>query len=631
MLEALGRNTTGWPTKAVEEFRLLSSTQHVNNVRLGAPAAAALRDGDRMALLGGAFDRAPRVVDVRSIARRRGQHNIPNVALHQWRLQAYPIRLGEAAAAGPGQFRFDPLGFDIQLYNQAVTERDIDSLATARNLPVALTRRPLYRELEALRQALVDGTAPTLEWFAGTPPFALYRVAANQALTPIPPEEIAICDLHDKQAGTWRRPPDKLSYDKAGGGVVDRTIQAGVDPVRGRIAFPTGQNPARVVVDYSYGAPGDIGGGPYSRRRAHARLLERPVNWQIGVSRRLPGVPGEIVPSLGEAELEWRAQPPGTVGVITLLDNDVWTEDLTGARRLRVGEGSVLMVTAAQWPQLPQPDGSTRRVTGRMEPNERRTVIVGNIEVDGNAPNGSDAPGTALFDGVVINGRLRVRGGANGHLGRLALSHTTLVPSSGGVAAPSGNPALAVELDRVIAGPIALGATIPSLTITDSALDVGAGGRSIDAADTDCVLAGTTLLGGARVRTIEADECLFVAPLRAERTQSGCVRFSYVAPGSRAPRRFRCQPDEAVRGLGAADADAVRAVVTPFFVSTVFGERGYARLSDRVAMEISEGAEDGVAMGVHRFLRAPLRVANLASSLDEYLRFGLKAGPIYET
>jgi hypothetical protein len=266
-----------------------------------------------------------------------------------------------------------------------------------------------------------------------------------------------------------------------------------------------------------------------------------------------------------------------------------------------------------------------------MEPNERRAVIVGEIEVDGTAPVGSDAPGTAVFDGVVITGRLRVRGGVNGHLGRLVLSHATLVPVGGGLAVASGKPALALELDRVIAGPIALGTTIPSLTVRDSVLDTGAGGRSIDAADTDCVLAGATLLGGARLRTVEADDCLFVGSLRAERTQSGCVRFSYVAPGSRAPRRFRCRPDEAVRGLGAAEADAVRAVVTPFFGATVFGAPGYARLSDRVATEISEGAEDGVAMGAHGFLRAPLRVANLAASLDEYLRFGLKAGPVYET
>jgi hypothetical protein len=58
------------------------------------------------------------------------------------------------------------------------------------------------------------------------------------------------------------------------------------------------------------------------------------------------------------------------------------------------------------------------------------------------------------------------------------------------------------------------------------------------------------------VRTVEltlASNAIFVAalapsdtwtaPVRSEKKQSGCVRFSYVPPGSLTPRRYRCQPD----------------------------------------------------------------------------------------
>jgi hypothetical protein len=50
------------------------------------------------------FDTAAHTVDVRRIANRRGKHNIPNVGIFLWRLQAYPLLKGDAFAHGSGRF-----------------------------------------------------------------------------------------------------------------------------------------------------------------------------------------------------------------------------------------------------------------------------------------------------------------------------------------------------------------------------------------------------------------------------------------------------------------------------------------------------------------------------------------------
>jgi len=42
-----------------------------------------------------------------------------------------------------------------------------------------------------------------------------------------------------------------------------------------------------------------------------------------------------------------------------------------------------------------------------------------------------------------------------------------------------------------------------------------------------------------------------------------------------------------------------------------------------------KGADDEAEMGVFHHVMQPQREANLRSSLDEYLRFGLEAGILY--
>jgi hypothetical protein len=157
-----------------------------------------------------------------------------------------------------------------------------------------------------------------------------------------------------------------------------------------------------------------------------------------------------------------------------------------------------------------------------------------------------------------------------------------------------------------------------------------------------------TVLGPVHVKELTlASEVIFAERVRAVRRQAGCVRFSYVPPGSQTPRRFRCQPqlaiatalEQAEEQAGGPLCPAATATVStailgrlvPTFTSTQYGDPAYAQLGLTCPAEISTGAEDGSEMGAFSFLKQPQRTANLRSSLDEYLRFGLEAGIFFVT
>jgi hypothetical protein len=139
-----------------------------------------------------------------------------------------------------------------------------------------------------------------------------------------------------------------------------------------------------------------------------------------------------------------------------------------------------------------------------------------------------------------------------------------------------------------------------------------------------------------------ASEVVFEGQLHSERRQIGCVRFSYVKPGSRTPRRYRCQPDletqaeieaaELASGLPLTDVQRaeisarVERWLVPSWTTRRYGQPGFAQLHLTCPAMITEGAEDGAEMGAFCHLKQPQRAANLRQRLQEYLPFGLDAG-----
>jgi hypothetical protein len=156
-------------------------------------------------------------------------------------------------------------------------------------------------------------------------------------------------------------------------------------------------------------------------------------------------------------------------------------------------------------------------------------------------------------------------------------------------------------------------------------------GATAGAAGAAITLNECTVVGQLFARQVTlASNCIFfarpaaadpptAAPVRVERRQEGCIRFSFVPAGSITPRRHQCQPD------------ADHAGILPHFTSLRYGDPGYGQLRGVTSPAIRQGASDEGEMGVLHALFQPQREANLRIRLEEYLRFGLHAGVFYAT
>ena len=659
VLEQVAFDVTGWRARAVEFFQLLATNQYMKHVRPANVASPDLRRGSALTRLDGPFDRAAHTIDLRNLgsdhepghrAIGRGRYGVPHVGLFLWRLQPYRVQAGWARAvdAGSAGFTFHPLGLDEPLFNPPRTEREISHLAAEPDVPGRLPRLDLVDELDAVRQAEVDGETPPAGAFFrdDSIPFAVsYATAADpDTLVEVPSDQISICDL-----SVWRRPlPTRAYRPKAGGPALARPIVVGVDPTLGRLAFRAGIDPDRVVVDYSSAFSGDLGGGPYDRRDSTELWLEpAEVTFQVGVTRD-PGTLAESTPSMPivanvtDAIAAWAGASVAAArgfGLIVMMDSARYDEDLIDAATIDVPAGWRLAIVAADWPDEREPDvvgGAPVRTLGRIAPDKQlRPHVHGEIAVRGTAAGNAEGPGELILSGLLIEGGITVR---SGNLGRLAMVDCTIVPANGGLTvestggAATANGSLAVALDRSICGPITMPASTRRLHVADAIVDAAGGPAAIAGPGVSLDMDEATVLGSTVVDRIEASNSVFIGLLTVTRRQEGCVRFSHVPAGSTTPRRFRCQPDLALAGVSTTAAiDRVRARLTPVFTSRAYGDPGYGQLGRGVAVEIRTGAEDGSEMGAFSSLKQPQREANLRIALDEYLRSGLEAGIFFAT
>lgn len=665
ILEQLARDVTGWDARVVEFFQLLATTQHLNHLRPGNLHAPDLREWQPLERLNTAFDSVAHTLDVRRIASQRGRYNIANIGIFLWRLKSYfvpgkaflldkstppnslpnpGLSTARAITAHPGGYTFNPLGLDAPLFNPPIPELEITHLAEPRNVPEPLHRRELYEELETRRQGLVDNKTTPKIYFEENSDYQAFQIVVDNQL--VPPEQIIICDLSE-----WHRPPSNKDYRPK---PVDlsqpaqqKPIQVAVDPVLGRLSFPENKTPETVEVSFSYGFSMDMGGGPYDRNRSVLPLLPplgKPVTWQVGVTKISPANPPQLVQSLTEAINDWNLQPPGAVGIITLMDSRTYPETLP-IPTIQIPAGSQLLIVAADWPEVDNLDipGQRQRRNGEISSTQLHPHLIGDLKVIGQAPNDPNNPdyskaGTLRLNGLLVEGQLKVLAG---NLANLQVTHCTLVPEKGGCIVDGENPLLHVQLDHTICGSLNLSASVSHLTVISSIID-GLGGVAIAASSAETTVQTTTILGSSNIRSLEASNSIFTGKVIAVRRQIGCVRFSSLPTESQVPRRYRCQPDLALENrakeqgknsvsISQAEQDAVRFRLAPQFTSPRYGDPGYGQLSRRCAVEIRQGADDEAEMGVFHDLYQPQRETNLRVRLDEYLRFGLEAGTFYVT
>ena len=188
------------------------------------------------------------------------------------------------------------------------------------------------------------------------------------------------------------------------------------------------------------------------------------------------------------------------------------------------------------------------------------TTVCGRIRLaTGSIGIQTTGPGASLtLNGLLVEGGLRIEK----DLGKLRILHTTLVPgrSVEQEAAPLSGPSLVVtpgpankrintllevEIAFSIVGALRIPSHITRLWLLDSIVDgIEANGAAkavavADAADVSgppAHIERSTLFGTARFFDLEmASESIFSDQVHVDRRQVGCVRFSYLAPGSTTP------------------------------------------------------------------------------------------------
>ncbi|KQZ61383.1 hypothetical protein ASD67_19335 [Sphingopyxis sp. Root1497] len=653
-LEQIARDVTGWPVVAVEFFQKLIWSQHVNHVRPGALGTASIRDAEAARLSESAFGTTCHSAAAGLADSLSGRHAIPHVGLFIWRLDAFPLGflsnaaagyvgglMPRASAIGPGFRHFDPLGADRALFNRPKADRSIAGRVDMRMVPAPLDRRLLHRDLNRLRDGGQSG------WFDEAPVLRIRLGGAE-----VPPERLHSCNLETRDDGggnpTWRRPE-----------------QAGhvlFDPELGRLALHASDQGKSVETSCAFAAPFPIGGGPYDRSASVATWREElfvegaTAPWVIGVSARAedqtdnPLQGGVVVASLAEAITRWNAASgAGTRGLILMLDNASYAEDLSDAAHiLKIPAGARLAIAAMAWPTVERAGGVIERDLTALAPMYRRPHIRGDLRVRGIAPGAGQEAGRLILDGLLVEGEVAIMAGA---LGSLDLCHCTIGASAAGLTKGlriiSQNGELAVAVDHSIIGPLALGPAGGGLRIADSIIgedrdlqaDPDLLALVIDAPAADADIARSTIFGRTIVRSIEAENGLFLGTARAAQRQRGCVRFCYAPLTSRVPRRYRCQPDMAIADaeqgapapLSEAEKRRLARSVTPIFTASAYPASAFGQLALACPDAVAAGAFGGAEMGAGFGAGVPFRRANLDDMLDEYLPFGLVAAPLFQT
>jgi hypothetical protein len=589
-LEQVAMDVSGMPAFAVEFFKRVITTQSMRHLRPENAANVNLRNGAQLDGTSSAFDTLNRTIDVRRIGPRvraiaspdeapldvalhgAGKYNVPDVGMYLWRWKPQVVTNAPAFHAAPRRYMFSPLGQNMPLFTNPPARASFAGLTERFNVPQPIRRREFFENPSS---------------FYGDS-FSL--IADNVT---IPVTQICCRDLTD-----WAcAPKGKIA----------------IDPMLGRILFASDLAvPKKLRLNFCYGFPADLGGGPYDRSTTVPPYTPAAFPFFKAVDSTL---------TIESAVKAWNQQKPGVTGMITVPDFETLPVSLTGSNAIAGPEGSTLWIVSSQ--SGPSPNFMNSRV-----------VLDGNIEVRGK--------GQLFVNGVWISGSVHVRDAAS-----VQFSDCTLVPGisltpNGLPAQPgepnivAGTPGASISLMRTISGPIGVreGATT---RICSSVVDAGSPCSVAYAADdlasegADLHIEDSTVVGKIHVRTLElASNTIFMArrakhdpwakAIWCGRKQSGCVRFCFVPVDSITPRKYRCLPADLAR----------EAAFRPQFVTLQYGDPSYALLSGDVPMAVWTGADNGSQMGVYKFLEETEAVRNVQLRMPEFLPYNLDAGVFLE-
>jgi hypothetical protein len=624
-IEQITHDVSGRSTIAVEEFKRLVTTLSLRDVRPDHDGTADLRHGWKLEDQQGPFTRLNRTVDVRNMTPRvrvasspdtapldialhgPGRFNIPEIAVWMWRWQSFSVANAPAFALGNGGYFFSSLGGPVPLFQpSADMAAPFSSLITESDVPAPIRLRRFSAQLSSFY------------------PASMQLIADGQ---PIPVSQILCANLTD-------RPDGSMSTVPAG--------KIAIDPELGRIQYAKDLAlPSDLRVNYNYGAPAEIGGGPYDRTsnivlpgtQPNTEFANSATPFRAAVG--IAAVGWTEYSTIESAVAAWNRLPANSAGTILLPNFECYAVDLTGPNAIQIPAQSLLLIASARLAQDCAPEWNQACVTLRGDIE----VVAPSIKV---GPDGVSLPaGQVQINGFWLSGQLILQGGeacvqiadstlipggALTTLGEAALPGTPSVTGSGSA------PAMTLCLNRVVSGPIAMPSTC-SARICNCIADAGdpyaAAFAGADPASPGASLhiEDSTVIGRVWAQAIRlASNTIFwakrgqsdpwLAPVWANRVQVGCVRFCWLPANSVVPKRYECLSVDA----------ASPAALEPKFITLRFGHPGYCLLSGDSPMAVWKGADNGSQIGVYYQTQETEAVANIQIRSEEYLPANLECG-----
>lgn len=581
-LEQAAADSSGWPVYAVEYWK---RTSHAQAMRLPHPdmgRTVDFRAKPSLNRIDTPFERDARNIELRRIASAGGKWNLGNIGLHVWRLRPYSLtdHRVEAVAAGRRHFRFHPFGCDAQLFAPEGYDPGAATPAEEADMPSPISRAIMAEDVAR---------------FYG-PGRAIF-VTVNG--TPITDEDIRAADLSDLPSGGAGE-PDWNHGSFAGPG----TASVLIDPELGRLTVdPTLTGPVRITCYFA--RPLAIGGGEHDRAQTAGSVEDATT----------------LAPSVNVATAVTGA---GSEGTFTFDATTLYS----GGGTITVPADGLLRLVArdGHMPTWRLPVGGLTVRLGR-----RARIAFNGVRIYGGPLRieGTAARGARFTDCTLLPGRRLSRQGAMLSPGAISLT----MAASGA----------SLQMTRTITGPLQL-ATDVDARLSECIIDAGNtnaraiapavnGRRAVLYLDR-CTVHGRVEIArfsgaasalppdfGLAVDTdpgLITSDTLFAGtgavPIATEERQTGCIRFSYVPPGSQTPRLYR-----------------VTRQPPPVFVSLKPAEPDYMMLAPGAPESLSRGAENGDQIGVWNRAAMTIRGDNIHRSITDFLRFGHEAGVFHAT
>jgi len=663
VLDQLIQDITGWSGIVVEAWRRLGrdwhglddspfagAVQHGTTPRGGFADLRLRRQCDAR---DGAFDGFAHRSDFRRLRGTRGHYAVPKIDVHVFRRMAEPIARSMGLKLAPKLYAFDPSGRAIALF-AGVPRGDPGHYVPPQpwHLPQPVAPSLLDHALFDITPATsLLGMGPRLAALVGTT-IEGQRQLAELARLDIggPPTYPAATAFRALQAATRRMDCGKyrligdalrVSTGTSFAGLTNAAPEyiaaASMSATAAPADFPAGtgvlidpeRGIARLDSDtmfrpdyYHYGCFAPIGAGGHERAVTDdpGALLVNVTPTSLdpialapagleGVARFRESMSWTVSGTVPDfTRLVWKAttgarpyvllaRSSGNMAVLRAKALDVMlpADDPANQREIEI-DGLWLSVLRATYPEqvLASPDQAVAPVTvtividATVAPVQR--VVLRNVTLD---PGGERARVKPCRGVAVPLVRLQLRG----EIGELLIENSVIGPIDEYAAAD----------DPCSAGSVVIrDSIIQSIKPSMPAIGLKTGRLTIER---------STVFGSITADRMDASELLVTGMVTIADNQHGCFRFSAAGddPAMRLPRQY-----ESHRIAGG--------IAPHMFVSQRCGDAGFAQLSETAAAEIMTGAENGSEIGAYSSVLGPIRLADLATKLDEYAPLNTIAG-----